>query len=124
MREGKKHRLLIVDDEGDLRDLLSRVLSTEGYEIVTASDGTEAIEILQREAFDVALLDILMPQENGFTVLKHITKNHPGTKSIMLTAYNNLRAAIEAREYGAVEFISKPYKLETVLSALTKAIAS
>jgi len=122
MREDKKHRLLIVDDEGDLRNLLSRVLSTEGYDIVTASDGSEAIDILGRESFDVALLDILMPRENGFTVLKHITEHHPGTKSIMLTAYNSLQSAIDSKKYGAAEFISKPYKLETVLSALRKAL--
>jgi len=124
MRETKKHRLLIVDDEGDLRDLLGRVLTSEGYEIVTASTGAEAIGILQKEAFDAALLDILMPEENGFTVLKHITEHHPATKSIMLTAYSNLHTAIEAKECGASEFISKPYKLETVLMALRKVLQS
>jgi len=120
----KKKRLLIVDDEGDLRDLLGRVLTTEGYEIVTASDGAEAIGILRKETFDVALLDILMPEENGLTVLKHIQEHHPGMKSIMITAYSNLHTAIEAKGFGASEFISKPYKFETILLALRKALNS
>jgi len=122
LREEKKHRLLIVDDEGDLRNLLSRVLTSEGYEITTASNGAEAIAILQKEAFDVALLDILMPEENGMTVLKHIKEHHPGMKSIMITAYSNLHTAIEAKEFGAAEFISKPYKLETIRLALRKVL--
>jgi len=118
----KKHRLLIVDDESDLRELLSEVLISEGYEIVTASDGAEAIGILEREKFDAALLDILMPNENGFTVLKHISEHHPSTKSIMLTGHSDLHTAVEAKNNGAAEFISKPYKLETVLSALRKVL--
>ena len=61
MRDGKKHRLLIVDDELDLRELLSDILGSEGYDTVTASDGDEAIRILGNESFDAALLDILMP---------------------------------------------------------------
>ncbi len=124
MSATKKKRLLIVDDEGDLRDLLGRVLTTEGYEIVTASDGAEAIGILRKETFDVALLDILMPEENGLTVLKHIQEHHPGMKSIMITAYSNLHTAIEAKGFGASEFISKPYKFETILLALRKALNS
>jgi len=119
----KKIRLLIVDDENDLRDLLSQILGSEGYEIVTACDGDEAIRILGEESFDAALLDILMPNRSGFEVLKHITKNHPATKSIMLTGYTDLKVAIEAKEKGAVEFISKPYKLETVLSTLQRVLS-
>lgn len=120
MATGKKHRLLIVDDETDLRELLAEILGSRGYEVVAASDGEEAISILRRESFDAALLDILMPHRNGFEVLKHITEHHPSTKSIMLTGYTDLKSAVDAKEYGAAEFITKPYKLEMVLSTLDR----
>ena len=122
MRDGKKHRLLIVDDELDLRELLSEILGSEGYDTVTASDGDEAIRILGNESFDAALLDILMPTISGFDVLEHITRNHPGTRSIMVTGNTNLESAIAAKKQGAVEFISKPYKLETILSTLERVL--
>ena len=122
MRDGKKHRLLIVDDELDLRELLSDILGSEGYDTVTASDGDEAIRILGNESFDAALLDILMPTISGFDVLEHITHNHPGTRSIMVTGNTNLESAIAAKKQGAVEFISKPYKLETILSTLERVL--
>ncbi len=119
-----KQRLLIVDDESDLRTLLGEILGMEGYEIVTASDGEEAIEILGTESFNAVLLDILMPNKDGFEVLKHITKNHPRTKSIMLTGYADLKSAVEAKRLGAAEFITKPYKLQTVLETLRRVLTS
>ncbi len=64
-----------------------------------------------------------MPNRNGFEVLKHITKNHPATKSIMLTGHTDLKSAIEAKHLGAVDFISKPFKLETILSTLQRVLA-
>lgn len=122
MNEPTKPRILLVDDEPDIIHLLSGILTREGYDIVTAPDGEEAIRLLDRERFDATLLDILMPKRNGMSVLKHIEKNHPSTKAIMLTGYANLEYSMEARKHGAVEFISKPYKLETVLSALDRAL--
>lgn len=119
----KKQRLLIVDDESDLRDLLRDILGSEGYEIVTAADGDEALRILGvGEPFDAALLDIIMPNKSGFEVLKHITANHPSTKSIVITGNNDLRSAVEAKKQGAVEFIGKPYRLETVIETLQRVL--
>jgi DNA-binding NtrC family response regulator len=115
-----KRRILIVDDEVDLRVLLSEVLETAGYDVTVACDGLEAVAALERNAFDAALLDIQMPKMNGIQVLQHITKNYPETKSIVLTGYSDLRYATESRQYGAVEFISKPYTLEDVLGALER----
>ena len=117
-----KRCLLVVDDEDDLRSLLSQFLNAEGYDTVTASDGAEAIQILEKQTFDAALLDILMPNQNGITVLKHITKNYPSTKSIILTGHADLHRATEARQNGAMDFITKPYKIETVLAALERAL--
>jgi DNA-binding NtrC family response regulator len=115
-------RLLIVDDEHDLTELLSQILGSEGYEIKTAADGDEAIGILGKESFDAVLLDIMMPHRNGFEVLKYITAHHPATKTVMLTGYTDLKSAVEAKQLGAAEFITKPYKLQTVLSTLQRVL--
>jgi DNA-binding NtrC family response regulator len=118
----RKQRLLIVDDESDLTELLSQILGSEGYEIMTAADGDEAIGILGKESFDAVLLDIMMPHRNGFEVLKYITERHPATKTVMLTGYTDLKSAVEAKQLGAAEFITKPYKLQTVLSTLQRVL--
>jgi DNA-binding NtrC family response regulator len=113
-----KSRLLVVDDETDLRDLLAQYLGSRGYEVVSASDGDEAVKILGRESFDAALVDILMPRRSGMEVLRHISRHHPAMKSIVLTGYTDLKTAVEAKQLGAADYITKPYKLEMVLSAL------
>lgn len=112
------YRILIVDDEDDLRNLLSHVLSTHGYEIQSASNGEEAISKLKQQTFDLALLDIQMPKMSGIQVLQFIKEHASTTKAIMLTGYADLKNAMEAREFGAREFISKPYKLEDVVSTI------
>jgi DNA-binding NtrC family response regulator len=115
-----KTRILIVDDESDLRSLLTHVLTTAGYEVMEAPDGESALNILRKEKFDIAFLDIQMPNVNGIQVLKHIQKNSPSTKAIMLTGYANLKNAMEAKEFGATDFINKPYKIEDILSTVQR----
>jgi len=120
--EPRKKRLLIVDDESDLTDLLREFLGSEGYDITTAADGDQAVNILGAQGFDAVLLDILMPKRNGLEVLKFITTNHPETKTVILTGHSDLRSAVEARKLGAAEFISKPYKLQTIISTLDRVL--
>ena len=115
-------RILVVDDEDDLRTLLSHVLSTHGYDITSASDGEEAIALLEKVSFDVALLDIQMPNINGIEVLKFISENCPSTRAIMLTGYADLKHAMEAKEFGAQDFIGKPYKLEDILTTIERVL--
>lgn len=115
-------RILIVDDEDDLRELLSQVLHTQGYEVQSAINGEEAIALLTHQSFDLALLDIQMPKINGIQVLRHIRENSPSTKAIMLTGYADLKNAMEASEFGAQDFISKPYKLDDVLSTIRRVL--
>ena len=116
----KTAKLLIVDDEDDLRELLSQVLAGTGYQIQTAADGEEALALLAKESFDVVLLDIQMPKVDGIQVLKYLKKDKPEVRAIVLTGYADLRNAMEAREFGARDFISKPYKLEDVLSTIER----
>ncbi|MBI1807031.1 MAG: response regulator [Ignavibacteria bacterium] len=122
MAVDSKLRILVVDDEDDLRNILSDVLEKTGYEIKSASNGEEAINLLKKNRFDLTLLDIQMPNLNGIEVLKYIKQHFPATKSIMLTGYADLKHAMEAKEFGAVDFISKPYQLEEILSTIDRAL--
>jgi DNA-binding NtrC family response regulator len=118
-----KGRILVVDDEDDLRRLLTDIVTKAGYETATASDGDEAIGMVSSSKFDLALLDIQMPNKSGIEVLKYIQKNSAMTKAIILTGYADLKHAMEAREYGAQDFISKPYKLEDVLATIERVLS-
>jgi DNA-binding NtrC family response regulator len=114
--------VLLVDDEEMLRNALSIELIDEGYTVDTATDGDEAIDILRNKNYDVILLDIKMPRVSGFEVLKFVQQKSPKTKVIMLTAYADVKNAIEAVKLGACDFISKPYDLDDVLTSISKAL--
>jgi two-component system sensor histidine kinase/response regulator len=104
-----KARILLVDDEESFRMMLRDTMEDEGYENITmAADGGEAIELLKKQQYDLVILDIVMPLVSGFGVLHFIHDNVAATKVIMLTAYAEMRLAVEAKELGAADFIAKP----------------
>ncbi|MFI5251129.1 MAG: response regulator [Bacteroidota bacterium] len=115
--------ILVVDDEEALRTVLSSELSSEGYNVDTASDGDDAIAVLQGKQFDLVLLDIKMPRVDGFEVLKFIKKGTPQIKVIMLTAFADLKNAIESKKLGAEDFISKPYDLVDLLTTIERVLS-
>ena len=119
----EKSRVLVVDDEDALRMVLSSELSSSGYEVATASDGDEAITVIQNKKFDLVLLDIKMPKVDGFEVLKFIKKNYPVMKVIMLTGFADLKNAIESKKHGAEDFVSKPYDLVDLLTTIERVIS-
>ena len=118
-----QHSILVVDDEEALRTVLSSELASEGYQVESASDGDEAISIVQKKQFDLVLLDIKMPKVDGFEVLKFIKKNHPQLRVIMLTAFADLKNAIESKKLGAEDFISKPYDLVDLLTTIERVLS-
>ena len=118
----EKNKILVVDDEDALRTVLSGELISEGYEVRTASDGDEAMSGLQKEPFDLVLLDIRMPRVSGFEVLKYVKEKHPKTKVVMLTAFADLKNAIESKKLGAEDFISKPYDLVDLLTTIERVL--
>ncbi len=122
-----KAKVLVVDDEESLRFLLTSELEAEAFEVQSASDGEEAIEIVRKKMeekgkFDVVLLDIRMPKVDGWEVLRFIKSNCPETKVIMLTAYADVKNAIESLRLGASDFISKPYDLDDILTSINRAL--
>jgi CheY-like chemotaxis protein len=119
-----QRNILVVDDEEALRTVLSSELSGEGYHVETASDGDEAIAMLQNNnKFDLILLDIKMPRVDGFEVLKFVKNNTPNIKVIMLTAFADLKNAIESKKLGAEDFISKPYDLVDLLTTIERVLS-
>lgn len=119
----QKNRILVVDDEDALRTVLSSELEGEGYKVASAADGSEAIEILKKEGFDLILLDIKMPNVDGFEVLKFVKESHPDTKVIMLTGFADLKNAIESKKLGAEDFVSKPYDLVDLLTTVERVLS-
>ena len=119
----EKNKVLVVDDEEALRTVLSGELMSEGYEVRSAGDGDEAIGNLEKERFDLVLLDIKMPRVTGFEVLKHIKEKYSDTKVVMLTGFADLKNAIESKKLGAEDFVSKPYDLVDLLTTIERVLS-
>ena len=119
----EKSKILVVDDEDALRTVLSGELVSEGYDVRAAADGDDAISNLQKESFDLILLDIKMPRMNGFEVLKFVKEKYPKTKVVMLTGFADLKNAIESKKLGAEDFVSKPYDLVDLLTTIERVLS-
>jgi DNA-binding NtrC family response regulator len=122
-----KTQVLIVDDEDALRFLLSSELEAEEFQVQSAGDGDDAIEMIRSksehgERFDVILLDIKMPKVGGFEVLKFVKMKSPETKVIMVTVYHDLENAIQSMRLGASDFVSKPYDLDEIVACINRVL--
>lgn len=103
-----KAKILIVDDERNIRDYLDLILSMEGYRCRQASSGEEALDILKKEEFDLLITDIRMPGISGTELIKEATKIRPHIASIVITAVEELETAVESLKSGAYDYITKP----------------
>lgn len=115
----KKKRILLVDDEPDFVELISHRLQINGYEVIAAADGKEALNILEKERFDAVLLDIIMPQMDGLTTLKLIRKRDKDLPVFMLTAYSDDERFKAANKLNASGFIVKTADLQKEISNIT-----
>ncbi|MEO6487888.1 MAG: sigma-54 dependent transcriptional regulator, partial [Thermoanaerobaculia bacterium] len=115
-------RILIVDDEEVLRDVLDAVLRREGFEIIPAASGEEALSILDNQDVDLAILDIMLPGISGIDTLRAIRISNPSLPIIVITAFSSIDGAIEAMKHGAYHYIPKPFKNEEVVITVNKAL--
>src|SRR5687767_414314 len=115
-------RILIVDDEEVLRDVLDAVLRREGYDIVAAASGEEALSILDKEEVDLMVLDIMLPGISGIDTLRSVRISNPNLPVIVITAFSSIDGAIEAMKHGAFHYIPKPFKNEEVVLTVNKAL--
>ncbi len=113
-------RILVVDDEEIKRVSLVDTLSDDGYHTTAASNGDEALGLLEKEHFDVVVTDLRMPQIDGMELLKHIKHNIANTAVIMMTAYGSIPLAVQAMKQGAFTFITKPFRNETIIPLLER----
>ncbi|HPW17833.1 MAG TPA: sigma-54 dependent transcriptional regulator [Candidatus Aminicenantes bacterium] len=112
----------IIDDEPVIHDVLAQILTAEGYEVEISASGEEALEKFPSHSFDVILLDLLMPGMDGIEVLRRIKKIDPLAAVIIITAYGSVESAIAAMKIGALDYVQKPFKHETLLMAVEKAL--
>ncbi|HWH02862.1 MAG TPA: response regulator, partial [Gemmatimonadales bacterium] len=120
-----KARVLVVDDEAGNRDLLGRRLQREGYAVVSAGGGREALEVVTREAVDVVLLDVMMPDLDGLAVLEKL-KADPVTRDlpvIMISALDDLGAIARCIEAGALDYLPKPFEPVILRARLAASLA-
>jgi len=116
----QQKRILVVDDEENARNALSRILTREGYEVASAGNGYEALNYLRGKEVELIITDINMPEMNGLTFLRELSKSHPESNVIMVTAYGEVESYFEAMNLGAFEYINKPVKIDELKKIIRK----
>src|SRR3989339_226040 len=119
----RKSRVLVVDDEEEIRKILSRILEQEGFKVVTAPNGQQAMQKICFDAPDAVLLDVRMPGLNGMEVLKKIKEIDDGLPVVLVTAYADIHQAVEAMKEGAYDYLGKPFDNEEVVWVARRALA-
>jgi len=118
----KKASIIVVDDENTIRLLLKNELTKAGYRVQLAKNAEEAVEILKKERFDVALIDKNLPTEDGIALLRRCKSLDPNMELILMTGYATLESALEAIKLGIFDYITKPFDhLPTVIHRVTRA---
>ncbi|OGB94796.1 MAG: hypothetical protein A2Z31_09790 [candidate division NC10 bacterium RBG_16_65_8] len=116
-------RILVVDDEEQMRDLLAKVLERKGYQVVVCGDGTEALAVLEKEPADMVVTDVRMPGLTGMEALRAIKELNPEIVVIIMTAFGSIDQAVQAVKEGAYDYINKPFKIDEMLLTIDKALA-
>ncbi len=115
-------RILIVDDEVAIRKALERFLGSLGYDVFSAGDGEEATKILDEEAIDLALVDLVMPKVDGVELIKRMKRVQPNIVPIVLTGFGTITSAVEAMKAGAYHYLTKPFELDDIASLVATAL--
>ncbi len=115
-------KILVVDDEDEIRESVREILSDEGYQVIEAPDGARALEVIREERPRLVLLDIWMPQMDGIVLLKQMKKQEPGIKVIMISGHGNIHTAVTATKFGAFDFLEKPLSLDGLLLTVRRAL--
>src|SRR6478609_3843106 len=115
-------KVLVVDDDADLRLSVASALSENHYVVDQAKDGEEGVNRVRAGHYDLVLLDVNMPNMSGLEALKEIKSHDPSIIVIMLTAFSNVRGAVEATKEGAYNYLEKPIKAENLVYLVDKAL--
>jgi len=115
-----KGKILVIDDEPNLRHVLTVVLERAGYGVTGAANGAEALSVLEGNVFDLILCDVRMPEMDGLAFLKETAERGVDTTTIVMSAYGSIDTAVEAMRLGAADYISKPFKPDEILLKLAQ----
>jgi two-component system, NtrC family, response regulator PilR len=115
-------RILVVDDEEIMRDVLSSLLGTEKYKVDLAETGTQALDMVRDREYSAVLLDLMLPDIDGLKVLEEFNKLESAPVTVILTAFASIERAVKATKLGAFDFITKPFKNDEILLAVKNAI--
>ena len=114
--------VLIVDDEVSIIDSLEGILSDDGFEVMHAFNGYEALKVIEKQSPDIVLLDIWMPGMDGIETLKEIKKTSPHLPVVMITGHGTIESAVDATKSGAYDFLEKPLSIDKVMVTINNAL--
>ncbi|GBE05254.1 MAG TPA: sigma-54-dependent Fis family transcriptional regulator [Nitrospirae bacterium] len=120
--KGSKGKILVVDDERSMREVLEIFLKGEGYDVTVADGGRSGIEAAKKDIFDLVITDLKMPRVGGVEVLRNVKSMHPDTVVVIITAFGSTESAIEAMKLGAYDYIQKPFKTDDIRLAVKNAL--
>jgi DNA-binding NtrC family response regulator len=120
--KAEKERILVVDDAPDTLEVLRRNLTSEGYQVLTASNVPEAIQLLEGVTVDLVITDLKMPGVSGLDLVRHVRENLRTTEVMMITGYPTIDGAVKAVKTGAEEYLTKPFTEEELLTAVRRAL--
>ncbi len=121
MEQALKSKVLLVDDEEEFINTLGQRLSARNLKVTTSTSGPDAIDKVDRQDFDVIVLDLAMPGMDGLEVLRRIKTDHPDAEIIMLTGHGSVESGIAAMKLGAEDFLEKPVELSELLNKIQEA---
>lgn len=113
-------RVLIVDDEENARIGLTKLLSSDGFQVAAVANGREALKYLDGQTVDLVITDINMPEMNGLVFLRELNCSYPAVNVIMVTAYGGVESYLEAMNLGAFEYLNKPIRLEELRAIMDR----
>ncbi len=116
-------RILFAEDDFDTRTVITDQLVASGFHVEAVADGADAIDRLRADAFDLLLLDIVMPRKDGLAVLRWLKRQEIAPRVIMLTGIDDLATAIEAVKLGASDYVTKPFAIDALLGAIERVLA-
>jgi DNA-binding response OmpR family regulator len=119
---GKRAKLLVVDDQPTVRTSLRDLLSLRGYQVDEASSGEEALALFEETHYDLLLLDVRMPGMDGPEVMRHLRKSHPDLPVVILTAHASVDSAIAAVKLNAADYLLKPFKIEDLIATVGRVL--
>ncbi len=115
-----KAQIMVVEDDADLLEALSETLSTAGYGVAHARDGSDALKLLEKQQFDLVVSDIQMPKMDGHSLLKKVKEKHPDLPVMLMTAYGSIQQAVDAMRDGAIDYMVKPFEAEVLVNMVSR----